>query len=54
MATCSALWALFFILQLHVLHVKSSDLGLNNCCCMQTESKRRQSEPGRNCTMSFG
>ena len=33
MATFSALWALFCTVQLHVFQVKSSALGLKNCCC---------------------
>jgi len=34
MATFSAFWALFCTVQLHVFQVKSSALGLKNCCCV--------------------
>ena len=39
MATFSAFWALFCAVQLHVFQVKSSALGLKNCCCVHAESK---------------
>jgi len=47
MATLSAFWTLFCTVQLHVFQVKSSALGLKNCCCVHAESKRRQSMPGQ-------
>ena len=44
-AIFSAFRALFFTVQLHVLHVKSSALVLKNGCAMHTESKRHPHRP---------
>jgi len=48
MATFSALilGVILYTVQLHVFQVKSSALGLKNCCCVHAESKRRQRMPG--------
>ena len=43
MTTFSAFWALFCTVQLHVFQVKSSALGLKNCCWVHAESKGHQS-----------